>query len=496
MRLEINGNINEYYAQTLCLLFFPGSKFSAKGDGDESAPKAKIDIIDNGDRITSSVVLFYDGKSASAVATEMKARFPENEERCANIACGKAFFEAGKNLLGIAPQWGTLTGVRPSKFVYDMMSKGISKTEAIRRLKQDFLVNTKKANIAAEIAVKEKEIIKNLDKNSCSLYISIPFCPTRCKYCSFVSYSSPKLLSLIDDYIDKLCIDIADTAAMIRSLGLSLSTIYIGGGTPTTLDERQLAKLFGAIGDSFDMSRVTEFTLEAGRPDTITAEKLRVANEAGVDRISINCQTLNDDVLEAIGRKHTVADFYNAFEKAASSGIPHINTDLIVGLPGEGFLSFSYTVDRLVKLSPDNITVHTLSVKNAADFSKIKSEIYRKNLRDVSKCVDYSQIALKNAGYFPYYIYRQKNSVGNLENIGFSKPGTEGLYNIYMMEELQSIFSVGAGAVSKLVCPEFSKIKRICEYKYPYEYLSDKQGIKALEKRKAIEDFYSEIRGL
>ena len=493
MHLEINGKINEYYVQTLCLLFFPGSKFSEKGNMINEDPNVYVDITENEEKITASVTIMQNKISASCTCSEEKEKYPGNAERCANIACGKAFFEAGKSIRGITPQWGILTGIRPSKFVYDLMKAGNTKTEAVKILKRDFLVNNKKANIAAEIAVKEKAFINNIKPNSCSIYISIPFCPTRCKYCSFVSCASQKLLSLIDDYLDKLCADFAETAAIIKSLGLSVSTIYIGGGTPTTLNERQLFKLFKTINENIDVGSLEEFTLEAGRPDTITSEKLYEAKCAGVDRISINSQTLNDEVLEAIGRKHTVNDFYNAFRIAEKSGIPHINTDLIAGLPGEGFLSFSYSVDELIKLHPDNITIHTLSIKNAADFSKIKNEIYCKNIRDVSKCIDYSQIALKNAGYSPYYIYRQKNSVGNLENIGFSIPGTEGKYNIYMMEELQTIFSVGAGAVSKLVSPKKNKIKRIFEYKYPYEYLSDKEGSKNEEKKQMIEKFYSEM---
>ena len=494
MRLNINGNINEYYAQTLCLLFFPGSKFSVKNEADKDEPCAEITVVEDEENITVTVAISHMGEVGSASAAEPKSKYAR-AEKCANIACGKAFFEAGKNLLGVRPQWGILTGIRPSKFIMDLMGEGNSRAEAVKILKQDYLVNPKKANIAAEIAAGEQKIIKTLDKDSCSLYISIPFCPSRCHYCSFVSYSSPKLLSLIDDYLEKLCKDISETIDVINSLGLKLSTIYIGGGTPTTLDEAQLHKLFSAILEKVDTSKLEEFTLEAGRPDTITAGKLREAREAGVTRVSINTQTFNDDVLENIGRRHTSKDFYDAFEIAKNSGIPHINTDLIAGLPGEGFLSFSCSVDRLVELRPDNITVHTLCIKNAADFSKIKGEIYRKNVRDLTKCVDYSQIATKNAGYSPYYIYRQKNSVGNLENVGFALPGTEGKYNIYMMDELQTIFAVGAGAVSKLVSLEKSKIKRIFEYKYPYEYLSDTEGQKRREKLEAIEKFYAEIRG-
>ncbi len=495
MRLKINGDISEYYVQTLCLLFFQGSKFSSKIEQKEDEPSAEINITEDADNVIVSVELSHLGNTTSAVCKEAKNKYP-TKERSVNVACGKAFFEAGKNLRGITPQWGILTGIRPSKFIMDLMNAGNTCAQATNILKEDFLVNPKKANIAAEIACGEQKLIENLGKDTCSLYISIPFCPSRCHYCSFVSYSSPKLLSLVNDYLTKLCQDISETIDIINSLGMKLTTIYIGGGTPTTLNEKQLHKLFSTILEKADMSTVEEFTLEAGRPDTITAEKLFEAKEAGVTRVSINAQTFNDEVLELIGRKHTSKDFYNAFEIARNSGIPIINTDLIAGLPDEGFLSFSYSVDRLVKLRPENITIHTLCIKNAADFSKIKSEIYRKNVRDVTKCIDYSQIAAKNAGYDPYYIYRQKNAVGNLENVGFALPGTIGKYNIYMMDELQSIFSVGAGAVSKLVSLEKSKIQRIFEYKYPYEYLSDTKGQKRREKRETIEKFYAEIRGV
>ncbi|MBO5006172.1 MAG: coproporphyrinogen dehydrogenase HemZ, partial [Clostridia bacterium] len=453
-----------------------------------------ITLTEDAETYIVSVYLSHLGKDVTATHTEPKNKYVSSE-RSANIACGKAFFEAGKSLRGISPQWGILTGIRPSKFIMDLMIEGNTRSQAVKILKEDFLVNPKKANIAADIACAEQKIIEAMDKDSCSLYISIPFCPSRCHYCSFVSYSSPKLLSLIDDYLEKLCSDIEETVDMIKALGLKLSTIYIGGGTPTTLNEKQLNKLFSAILKKVDVTTIDEFTLEAGRPDTITAEKLAEAKNAGVTRVSINTQTFNDEVLEMIGRKHTSKDFYNAFEIARSSGIENINTDLIAGLPGEGFQSFSYSIDKLIKLRPENITIHTLCIKNAADFSKIKSEIYKKNVRDVTKCVDYSQIAAKNAGYLPYYIYRQKNSVGNLENVGFALPGTVGKYNIYMMDEIQSIFSVGAGAVSKLVSLDKSKIQRIFEYKYPYEYLSDTEGQKRAEKRATIEKFYSEIRG-
>jgi oxygen-independent coproporphyrinogen-3 oxidase len=238
------------------------------------------------------------------------------------------------------------------------MSEGNSRQEAIKILKQDYLVNPKKANIAAEIASGELKMMKEMKKDSASLYVSIPFCPSRCHYCSFVSYSSPKLLSLIDDYLEKLCADISETIDVINSLGLTLSTIYIGGGTPTTLSEAQLHKLFSAITSKVNTRELEEFTLEAGRPDTITPEKLWEAYEAGVTRVSINTQTFNDDVLENIGRRHTSQDLYNAFEIAKNSGIRHINTDLIAGLPGEDVDDFLYTLDKIREMNPSSVTIY------------------------------------------------------------------------------------------------------------------------------------------
>ena len=318
--------------------------------------------------------------------------------------------------------------------------------------------------------------MKKLPQNTCSIYISIPFCPTRCAYCSFVSYTTPRLLSMIGEYLDALMADIDDTFDTIRRLGLSVSTVYIGGGTPTTLSPEQLERLFNKLEEHVDPSTLLEFTLEAGRPDTITAEKLAVAKAHGVTRISVNPQTLNDDILREIGRRHTVEDFYRAYGIAKESGIKDINIDLIAGLPGDNFDNFSATIDKVIELAPTNITVHTFCVKKAADVLRNNSSVYSLSGDDAAKSVSYSQLKTKFAGYKPYYMYRQKNTVGNLENVGFSLEGHEGLYNIYMMEEVQTIFAVGAGAVTKLVkhgtSPEGPEIKRIFRPKYPYEYLS------------------------
>jgi len=492
MKLQVSGNINEYYVQTLCMLFFPGIKFSKNEIADENAPSANVSVVDeNDDHVTATVPLTQNSKSVTVSHSEL--RDGAEKVSAERIACGKAFLEAGKKLTGITPSWGILTGVRPAKLAISGLIEGKSKTEVRNFLAKEYLVNPKKAALVTDIAATEKKIISRVPKNSCSLYISIPFCPTRCSYCSFVSFTSAKLLNLLDPYLDHLCRDIGNTVDMIKALGLTISTVYIGGGTPTTLNAKQLEKLLDTVTSQIDSSVLEEFTLEAGRPDTITEEKLKVIKDHDVTRISINTQTLNDDVLELIGRKHTAADFFRAFEMARKAEIKHINTDLIAGLPGEGFGSFSETIDEIIKLHPDNLTFHTLCIKNAADFAHNRNKLYMNTFSETSKCVDYSQLSAKNAGYIPYYIYRQKNTVDNLENVGFALPGAEGLYNIYMMEEIHSIFAVGAGAVSKMVSRDGSKIDRIFEYKYPYEYLADSDGAKNWEKEKKITEFYRNI---
>jgi oxygen-independent coproporphyrinogen-3 oxidase len=491
MKIQISGNIGEYYVQTLCMLFFPGVKFS-KNESEDCSLSAVVSVESTSDIVSATVVLTDENKTATGTASE---KMKENAKVSAEqIACGKAFFEAGKKLTGLTPSWGILTGVRPAKLAISDLKNGKTKTEVRNALTKEYLVTPKKASLVTEIAAVEKKLIARVKPTSCSLYVSIPFCPSRCSYCSFVSFTSAKLLGLLDSYLERLCHDINETIDTINELGLQITTVYIGGGTPTTLNEKQLQILLDTITARISPETLEEFTVEAGRPDTITQEKLHIIREHGVTRVSINTQTLNDDVLELVGRKHTSADFYRAFEMARNENIKIINTDLIAGLPGEGFGSFSDTIDRIVELRPENLTFHTLCIKNAADFAQQKGHMKSMHMySETSKCVDYSQISAKNAGYIPYYIYRQKNTVNNLENVGFALPGTEGLYNIYMMEEIQTIFAVGAGAVSKMVSRDGKSIERIFEYKYPYEYLADPDGVKNKEKREKSINFYHDI---
>ncbi len=489
MILRIEGNANPYYVQTLCMIFFPGSTFSDNELPGLDVPEVTVNVFKEDD---GSDTAFVSMKLNDKVCEATETVSPD-EQICitehAAIAIGRAVFAAGKELLGHIPPWGILTGVRPAKIAGALLAdgNGILKTKKI--LRDEYFLGHQKAALAVSVATNEAKLLKKMEKNTCSIYISIPFCPSRCAYCSFVSYTTPRLLSMVDDYLDALVDEIDEKFEAIRALGLKVNTVYIGGGTPTTLNPDQLRRLFLALNKHIDTHSLLEFTLEAGRPDTITREKLAVAKEFGVTRVSVNPQTLNDDILREIGRHHTKDDFYVAYDIARESGIRDINVDLIAGLPGDDFRNFSETLDRIIELAPTNITVHTFCVKKASDLLRKNSGVYSISGGDAAKSVAYSQLNTKFAGYKPYYMYRQKNTVGNLENVGFAIEGHEGLYNVFMMEEVQTIFAVGAGAVSKLVDyrgqQNASKalIKRISNPKYPYEYLrlaeKKKQGTEA-----------------
>lgn len=491
MKLTVTGDINSFYVQTLCMIFFPGEKFTENQEITEDTPVMSVHVENSETGSYAKAILTYQGKTAEA---EKTVEFiPERtKQRTAKIAAGNVVLAVGSELLGYRPSWGMLTGVRPSKVAMEMLLNGNSKAKVRKILNNDYFVIPKKAALATDIARREQKIMGTPNIRDCSVYISIPFCPSRCSYCSFVSYTTPKLLSLIPDYLEKLIKDLSSVLDTINELKLNLKTIYIGGGTPTILTAEQLEKLLSLIDSKVDVNSLEEFTLEGGRPDTITAEKLAVAYNYGITRISVNPQSLNEQVVKSIGRNHTTDEFYRAFEIAKHSGIKCINTDLIAGLPGDNFKHFSSTFDKIIALEPENITVHTFCVKKAADILAQNQNIYSIRGGDAGKCVDYSQLRAQAAGYVPYYMYRQKNTVGNYENVGFAQEGTEGLYNIYMMEEVHSILAVGAGAVTKLV--EYypaniasTKIIRHFNPKYPYEYLENNTGEQVIDE---IKKFY------
>ncbi len=491
MKLILEGNINAYYVQTLCMIFFPGAKFGASEQENPNAPELYLRMTEQADGVDVYVRVTAEKKTAECEKFYAYTQ-DTDKTKTAKIACGAAVITACGEVLGYRPSWGMLTGVRPSKVATELLQAGVSKTRVKRILTSEYFVIPKKAALATDVALNEQKLIGNPSPRDCSVYISIPFCPTRCSYCSFVSYTSPKLLNLIPEYLVHLARDLESTFAKIKQMGLRICTIYIGGGTPTILSADQLRFLLSKISELTDVDALEEYTLESGRPDTITAEKMAVAKEYGVTRVCVNPQSLCEAVLQSIGRCHTAEDFLRAYDVARRSGIANINTDLIIGLPGDTFKTFSATFDQILALRPENITVHTFCVKKAAEILRQGNGVYSLRGGDSGKCVDYSQLKTQQEGYLPYYMYRQKNTVGNFENVGFSLEGAEGRYNVYMMEEIHSIFALGAGAVSKMVNYRPADggkpiIERLFYPKYPYEYLRDDS---TNEKIQAMEEFY------
>ena len=382
--------------------------------------------------------------------------------------------------------WGILTGVRPIK-LFSNLSASDGEEAAARYFRDTLYVSEEKIALARRVSQNQCAILRASDSRSFSLYVSIPFCPTRCSYCSFVSQSIERAKKLIEEYIPLLLEELRETARIAHELDLSLLSVYIGGGTPTTLNAEQLELLLSEIERVFDLSGCAEFTVEAGRPDTVTREKLMTLKRHPVTRISINPQTFNDTVLETIGRRHTSQQTIDAFRLARELGFDNINMDLIAGLSGDTPESFRHTLDVIRSLDPESVTVHTLAVKrsarlNAAD--AVKEHGYTAEmLRDAAA-------ALNDGGYEPYYLYRQSKMLSNLENIGWAKPGYFSPYNVYIMEETHSILACGAGAVTKLRDVGSNYIERIFNFKYPYEYISRFDEL--IERKARIKSFYGE----
>ena len=481
MILHIEGRIKPYYVQTLCMIFFPGVKFPEGEAPGPDVPEAWIRLNEEENGVRARVVLSVPDvegcRTAEGSAFVLRTAGNGEADRVRKLAVGEAFLEAGRELTGIRPPWGIMTGVRPAKVATELLRSGRTPEEAAAAITRDYLTEPGKGRLAADVSITESRLITPASRRQCSVYIGIPFCPTRCAYCSFVSYTSPGLLKLIPEYLEALGNDVDGIFSVIREQGLEVASVYIGGGTPTVLTAEQLSVLLARIGRNLKAVHAAplEYTLEAGRPDTITPEKMAAAAEAGVTRVSVNPQSLNPEVLAAIGRAHTPELFFEAYRIARDSGVRDINVDLIAGLPADTPESFRHTLDGVAALEPENITVHTFSVKKSSEFRS--EERFDPSSVTAALSVDYAEGALRQAGYIPYYMYRQKNTVGNLENVGWSKPGHEGLYNIYMMEAIHSIFGAGAHAVTKLVsepAPDGSvRIERLFQPKYPYEYLRE-----------------------
>lgn len=475
------GYLNDYHFQTLCLLYYPGEKFPPGLKSAENEAHFLLEERTDGGipRIYAEVRLTAAGKSETGIACFGADDFssPQDLAFAAQAAAGTAFLKAGLSLFGFVPPWGYLTGLRPVKRARYYLDRGFSE-EAVKSLfTDDYKVSAEKTALSLSIAKTESKMLLPYGGGDCCLYVAVPFCPTRCEYCSFVSFSNEKLFKTIPDYLARLDGDLKRTADVIKRLGFSLKSVYIGGGTPSVLNAAQLTALFKRISESFDLGSVKEFSFESGRPDTTTFEKLALAKSFGVNRVSVNPQTTSDAVLKRIGRAHTAAQFFEAAEAAMRVGFDSVNADLIAGLPGDSFEGFVKSLDDVLGAGFNNVTVHTLSVKNAAPLRFDESGVYDAAGVNARRCVSEAFLKLKAAGFTPYYLYRQKNTVGNAENVGYAIPGTECDYNVLMMEETNTVFACGASAITKLVSADGSVIDRIAFPKYPFEYLAAKEGI-------------------
>ncbi|MCI5874812.1 MAG: coproporphyrinogen dehydrogenase HemZ [Clostridiales bacterium] len=381
--------------------------------------------------------------------------------------------------------WGTLTGIRPTKIPMKFLEEGKSRDEIVSYMKETYFASDEKIHLATDIAERELALLSKIDyENGYSLYIGIPFCPTTCLYCSFTSYPLVSWAKRVDEYLDALEKEIDFVA--VKFAKKHLNSIYIGGGTPTTLEPYQLDRLIRKIKCSFDLSDCIEFTVEAGRPDSITREKLEILRKHGISRISINPQTMKDETLKLIGRHHTVAQTIESFELARKIGFDNINMDLIMGLPGEDIEDVRQTMEELKKLNPDNITVHSLALKRAARLNMFKEDYKDYKMVNTQEHMDLTAAYAKEMGLSPYYLYRQKSMAGNLENVGYAAPGKAGVYNILIMEEKQTIMALGAGATTKFVIPQEPNENHEMKEAYPVR-------IERVENVKDVENYLARV---
>ena len=480
MNLYVRNNTFWFELENLTRLFFPNEKINVYRDF-QRAEKPFI-LASLGDEITASVAIgdFEAEKTAPVCADN-----GENE-----LSTVKLLYQLLRDFSGVDQPWGLLTGVRPIKLLRKLRAE-IGEEACDRRFLGDYYVSPEKLRLADMTEENERRIIDLSRPESFSLYVGIPFCPSRCSYCSFVMASVERAKKLMQPYTDLLCEEIKATAQIAAELGLRLETVYFGGGTPTTLSAEQLHQVLGAVNSSFDLSTCREYTVEAGRPDTITSEKLFALKENKVGRISINPQSVSDEVLRAIGRKHTAQQFFDAFDLARKCGFDNINTDLIAGLPKDTAEGFRKSLDAMLSLDAECVTVHTLCMKRAATLTQDGKTLNRDEAATAREMVRYAQETLTAYDYIPYYLYRQTRMVGNLENVGWSKKGYESLYNVYVMDETHTILACGSGGVTKLRDPGSDFLSRVFNFKYPYEYIGRFDEI--LKRKSDIKRFYCDL---
>lgn len=485
MTVFIIGHRFHFETENLCRMFYPNSEVVLEYELREVSGDYIITSMSTSSELSVLNVEAHIGGIIEK--SERKAIACSDDE--AEYTLALCLYDCLTRITGYTPAWGLLTGVRPSKLMNRLIDEK-GDEGAKEYFREKLLVSQDKTQLAFDVAQAQKQIFKENRPESFSLYVSIPFCPSRCSYCSFVSHSitSNNAKKLLVPYIENLAKEIMITAEYARNNNLRLESVYFGGGTPGVLSAEQSEFLIDTIKNNFDMTFCREFTFESGRSDTVTEEKLLSLKKSGVDRISINPQTFDNTVLELIGRKHTAEQTVEAYRLAEKIGFDSINMDLIAGLPGDTVEGFINSVDTAVSLRAENITVHSLALKRSSTLvAKENTELARD--MTAAKMIDYANKTLSEHGYIPYYMYRQSRCVGNLENVGWCLPGKECLYNVYMMEEIHTVLAVGAGAVTKLKAPYDNHIERIFNYKYPYEYNTGFDTL--LERKNRISEFYS-----
>ena len=464
MKLRLIGHEDRYAVEQLQLALFPLEPMETtdapfEGDG-------AVSTLHRGTVwLTATAKITRGGRTATA-SKRLKAA--EETVRLRRRILQQSYYLAAIQLLPKAPAWGALSGVRPTKITTAALSGGGSEADARKLMEQTYFVSPERSQLAVDCSKATVKAASLLRPDDVSMYVGIPFCPTRCAYCSFVSRSIGKRTELLDPYLNALMTEIRHTGKLLANSGRKVRTLYIGGGTPTTLSTPQMEALLACIRESIDLSECLEFTVEGGRPDTLDEGKLLTIRQNGADRMSINPQTMSDPVLRACGRRHTAQDVVDSYHQAVSAGYRAINMDLIAGLPQDDFDGFRASLDTVIGLKPANITVHTLAIKKGADLYEKREGLSSDD--DVARMVDYSRQVLTAAGYVPYYLYRQKYMSGSFENVGWCLPGSECLYNIYMMEELHTILSVGGGGMNKVNLPD-GTLKRFHNPKFPEQYI-------------------------
>ncbi|MBC8631487.1 coproporphyrinogen dehydrogenase HemZ [[Eubacterium] tenue] len=469
--VKLQGHDYKYEVAELLKLFTTQFKFINSNDEFE---KILINEVIIKDKQIESITKFYENKELKICKSESFDTNLINKEdikKGTKTIIKRSVFNVLDELFKTYVPWGILTGIRPVKIVHNLLDQDLSEEDIRENLKNNYLIKDEKIDLALDIAKRERVFIYPIDKNKISLYVSIPFCPTRCVYCSFPANPMKQFGHLRDKYVKALIKEIKGLAKLLKDTNKDIETLYIGGGTPTALEANQLDVLIKALFEELDLSNIKEFTVEAGRPDTITKEKLEVMKKHNVTRISINPQTMNNETLAKIGRDHNVDDIINCFKVARDLGFDNINMDIILGLVDEDLEMVRNTLEKIKELSPESLTVHTLAIKRASTLKENLDKYELTRYEEMIKMIDLSMEYAKDMGLNPYYMYRQKHMLGNLENIGYAKEGFECIYNIQIMEEKQSNLAVGAGAISKYVYVDEDRIERTDNVKNVEQYI-------------------------